>query len=270
MKNLLCHRAIFSVLVVCCSLNSTSVLAEIKTLDEAISVAGKQRTLTQQILKNYSLIGINVRARKAKQELEQAMALFDKQLIDLKEFSKDAATQQQLKTISELWQGAKVTYYADTSSSQVLPLNSKTDSLFNATDQLVLALVKTSPDDKGKILNTASTEQMLPQRIVALYALKAWGFAELYQAEYKKAVTEFEQGLSFLESHSGDSTEITADLTQVKQHFKRFTSTITASTTGNYSLAIASAAAEKIFSEMEGITLKYQQVNLKDITTANP
>jgi hypothetical protein len=134
----------------------------------------------------------------------------------------------------------------------------------------VLALVKTSSNEKGKILDTVSAAQMLSQRIVALYALKAWGFAELYQADYQKTVSEFEQGLSFLESNTENSTEITADLTQVKQHFKRFTSTITASATGNYSLAIASAAAEKIFSELEKITMEYQQLDLKNATTAAP
>jgi hypothetical protein len=213
------------------------------------------------MLKNYSLIGVNVRARKARQQLEKEIVLFDKQFFDLKEFYKDAQGQQKLAATNDLWQEIRKIYYADASFSQLAVLKNKSNTLFHLTDDLMLFLLKTSQNSKGALLNTASSQQMLSQRIVALYALKAWGVVDAsYQDEYNKAVTEFLQGLDTLNNNANNTTELTANLAQLRQHFKRFTSTISASNTGNYSLTIAAASAEKLYVEIEEIIMKYQQL----------
>ena len=262
MKNIPYSHTVFFVLTLCFALNSVPALAEIKTLDEAISIAGKQRTLTQQMLKHYSLIAMKVRERKARQELAQATALFDGQLVDLKKFSNDATTQQQLATVDQLWQEAKGIYATNVDNAQLLKLNSKTDSLFNACEQLVGILLKGSTNTKATLLNSANTEQRLIERIVALYALKAAGITAPYQTGYNKTVSEFEQSLDTLEGYSDNTIKIKAQLTRIKKHFKRFSTTVTTSTDGNYSVAIVSAAAEKISAEIANIILEYQQLKL--------
>lgn len=262
MKNISYSRAVFFVLTLYFALSSAPALADIKNLDEAISIAGKQRTLTQQILKNYSLIAMKVRERKAKQELAQATALFDVQLSDLKKFSNDTVTQQQLAAINQLWQEVKDISATNVDNALLLKLNSKTDTLLNAGEQLVSMLLKGSTNGKGALLNSANTEQMLLERIVALYALKTAGIVAPYQDGYNKAASEFEQNLDSLQSSSNNSIKLTTQLTRIKKHFKRFNTTVTTSTSGNYSVAIVSAAAERITLEMAEIILGYQQLKL--------
>jgi hypothetical protein len=244
------------------ALNSASAFAEIKSLDEAINIAGKQRTLTQQMLKNYSLIAMKVRERKAKQELTQDTLLFDAQLVALNQFVKDPFAQQQLSKINEFWQEVKVIYAFDTNQMQLLKLNTTTDNLFNACEQLSGVLLKGSSNGKGALLNAANVEQMLIQKIQALYALKAAGVETPYQNAYQKTVSEFEQNLDVLSQYSGNSIKMRSQLTRVGKHFKRFTATVTSNTGGNYSLAIVSAAAEKISLELAEIISAYQQLKL--------
>jgi hypothetical protein len=227
-------------------------------MDEAINIAGKQRTLTQQLLKNYSLIVTKVRVRKAKQELAQQTALFDAQLAELNQFAKEAAAQQQLSKVNELWQEAKVIYALDTNQSQLLKLNNITGSLLNASEQLSAILLKGSSTGKAALLNSANGEQMLIQKIVALYALKAVGVEAPYQQEYSKAVSEFEQQLDTLSNYADNSIKTRSQLTRVSKHFKRFTATVMTNSSGNYSLAIVSAAAEKISLELAEIIAAYQ------------
>ncbi len=56
--------------------------AEITSLSSAINKSGRQRMLSQRILKTYSMIGIDVNAMTAQQQLNDAVKLFDTQLAE--------------------------------------------------------------------------------------------------------------------------------------------------------------------------------------------
>jgi hypothetical protein len=253
---------LFVIALFCLVLNSVSAAAEIKSLDEAINIAGQQRTLTQQMLKNNSLIIMKVRERKARQELARETALFDAQLAQLNQFAKDASAQQQLSQINEFWQQVKIIYALDATQTQLLKLNTNTGNLFNAIEQFIAILLKGSTTGKGALLNVANSEPMLIQKIVALYALKAAGIEAPYQHEYQKTVGEFEQNLNVLNNFANNSIKTRSQLARVGNHFKRFTATVTTNSSGNYSLAIVSAAAGKISLELTEIIASYQQLKL--------
>ena len=58
-------------------LTATSLsAAEITSISSAINKAGRQRMLTQRMLKAYTMIGISVQKEEAEKQLSSAIALF--------------------------------------------------------------------------------------------------------------------------------------------------------------------------------------------------
>jgi hypothetical protein len=264
MKTILQLRRIFWLMTfLTFALNSSVACAGIKTLEEAIHIAGKQRTLTLQMLKNYGLMAMEMRVRKAQQELAQEVTVFDAQLLDLKSFSNDAKVQQQLTAMDQFWQSIKAIYaVSPNNTSQLLQLNSKTEKLLNACEQLTVILLKNRVDDKASLLNLANTEQMLLERMVVLYILKSASVLTPYQTGYTKTVSDFGDNLDFLSNYVNNSIKIRTQLERAKKHFSRFSNTITASTSGSYTIAIVVASAEKIEREMDSIIIEYQKLKL--------
>lgn len=256
----LTHRLIFPLFIL---LAFTMPASAIETVDEAIVIAGSQRMLTQRMLKDYAFAGIDIRARKARQDLEKSSALFDMQLKQLKDFATSPNISEQLAVVQKLWDSVKGVYYAEPSHKQLPNLGNNTELLLQACHQVVMLLESKNDSGKGKLLNLATQEQMLSQRIIGLSALKAWDFKDLHDTEYQKAIQTFDEGLQALNSNADNSTEIVAGLTKVKEQFKRFISTLSVSK-GDYSLAIASVSAEKIAQQMEAIIQQYQQLKAND------
>jgi len=83
--------------------------AEISTLNEAINKAGRQRMLSQRMMKDYSMIGMKIRFGDPQQELQKSAALFSDTLKDLLAFTKDKdkASYQALQEVETLWKPLK-------------------------------------------------------------------------------------------------------------------------------------------------------------------
>ena len=62
------------------------VAAEITSISSAINKAGRQRMLTQRMVKSYSMIGISVQYVAANEQLSKAIDLFELQLSELKAY----------------------------------------------------------------------------------------------------------------------------------------------------------------------------------------
>ena len=65
--------------------------SEIISVADAINKAGAQRMLGQRIVKNYIMIGNDIKATKANKELDKAIALFEQQHLELLNFVEDPA-----------------------------------------------------------------------------------------------------------------------------------------------------------------------------------
>lgn len=98
-------RAIFSLPVIFTIfvVLSFPLQAEITSLASAINKAGRQRMLSQRILKTHSMIGLDVNTLSAREQMQQAIALFDTQLEELEAYTPNEEVKKGLVKVRTLW-----------------------------------------------------------------------------------------------------------------------------------------------------------------------
>lgn len=197
--------------------------ATIDSMGEAINQAGRQRMLTQRIVKSYCQMGQDIRYLKASDDLDQAVALFEEQLSNLKHYAKGNDVQNTLETAERLWQPVKQIAITDISRDQAETLRALAEKLLAVAHQAVLQMEAQSGSNQGHLVNIAGRQRMLTQRMGNLYMLMSWGFDKpRYRADYDKAVREFEAALEELMSAPENTAEIDQALVKVSQNWAMF------------------------------------------------
>ena len=90
------------VILFCC-LFSAQIFAEALTMGSGLNKSGRQRMLTQNILKNYLALGLDVDVIRARKELDKSVALFEQQFQEVVEYSPSEQVAQSLSKVEDLW-----------------------------------------------------------------------------------------------------------------------------------------------------------------------
>jgi len=197
--------------------------APIDSMGEAINQAGRQRMLTQRIVKSYCQMGQDIRYLVASEDLDKAVALFEQQLSNLKHYAKGDDLQNILETADRLWQPVKQIAIAEISRDQAETLRALAEKLLAVAHQAVLQLEAQSGTSQGHLVNIAGRQRMLTQRMGNLYMLMSWGFEKpRYRADYDKAVREFGAALEELMAAPENTAEIDQALVKVSQNWAMF------------------------------------------------
>ena len=98
------EKITFSLLLILLTLvfNGSGIAASALPMGDAIDKAGRQRMLTQRIVKSYCQMGQDVRYRVADKHLKGAIVLFEEQLAQLKAFNKEPETDRALQLVDRL------------------------------------------------------------------------------------------------------------------------------------------------------------------------
>jgi len=248
-------------------LTSSIAQAEIGTIAEAINKSGRQRMLSQRILSTYYQIGKKVNLAKSKQQLGDAVSLFDSQLNELNSYvrSREIAARQRehdididnaLKKVSRLWEPVKEIVTSEVERSRARELRELNEELLQASHEVVLLLQKLSGSESGRLVNIAGRQRMLSQRLSSLYILQSWGFKDpRYEDAYLQAIKEFRAALDELKSASINTRKIRNSLNDVEKYFKMFEN----SNSMNVSApSMIRRSAEKLLVLMNDVTMLYQ------------
>jgi hypothetical protein len=169
-------------------------------LTDAINKAGRQRMLSQRMGKAYLALAQGVEASLARQVLDRSMALFDRQLAELKAFASQPDIRETYTALEGAWSDYKSVLVGAAPSkagaSAVVAQAGKVLVIAHKGTQQYEALLN---KPVGKLVNVAGRQRMLSQRMAAFYLaglLQADG--GVAKEEIAKARTEFVAGLQTL------------------------------------------------------------------------
>ena len=147
----------------------------ITNLGEAINQAGRQRMLTQRIVKAYTQQLLDIAPLKSEQEVDSALKLFNQQLNNLSTYAPSFAANEQIKRLKHLWKPFEQAASIKQDPKQLKKLVQLNEELLAEAHQLVLILEGLSKTPKGYLVNIAGRQRMLSQRIAKFYLLRAYG-----------------------------------------------------------------------------------------------
>ena len=248
---------------------SPALHAEELTIDSAINKAGRQRMLTQRILKSYLLIGQNVDADSAQRQLDQSIALFEQQLDELDEFTTNRGVTKSLLRVNGQWQTFRQRVLEKPSTKNALSIINEGDELLISCEKVVKNLEKMANSSKGNIINVSGRQRMLSQRIGMLYVAHSWGVDNrAISKNLDIAIKEYDEALLLLQAAPINTKKISNSLTKVASKWEFSRSGFSQMDSERYVPFIIQVTTESMLKKMNKITALYEVLDTEE-TLAN-
>jgi nitrate/nitrite-specific signal transduction histidine kinase len=213
------ERILFATLMIVTQLCSM----EIENAGQAANEAGRQRMLTQRILKDYAMVGMGNTFDNPKKDLNRMVATFEDHLESLRRFAKDPETQKSLEAQRTLWEPIKKMLQEPPTKERAMALQNRLDILLEAADRTARLFAKQTGKKSGELINLSGRQRMLSQRMAALYMLKVWGVDDpKFNEKLTRSMTLFEDSLDRLMQSDLNTPQIKTILSRVKKNFMFF------------------------------------------------
>jgi nitrate/nitrite-specific signal transduction histidine kinase len=201
-------------------LSISSLADDIKSMKNAVDMAGQQRMFTQRMLKDYAMVGMNNTFGKPDEDLKKTVGSFETNLELLMQYTKDENTKKSLEEVKKLWEPIKSVLNNAPEKDKVEALQKDMETLLKAADEATKAFAQESGHESGEIINIAGRQRMLSQRMASLYMLKVWGVED---PEFKTTLDEtmnlFKTSHEKLEKSDINTPETIVLLGKVKRSF---------------------------------------------------
>lgn len=185
----------------CAGLLALPVRAQVADINDAINKAGRQRMLSQRISKAYLALVHQIEVRLAQQIMDRSIALFDRQLVEIKAYAPTPAIRATYVKLEAGWAEHKslLVGSAPTKDLAVKVVQSDADILVLA-HQGTLQYEQHSGKALGKLVNIAGRQRMLSQLMAKFFLANALKPDAQGAAEIAKARQEFMDALEVLRS----------------------------------------------------------------------
>lgn len=246
----------FYILLLLFGLSQTALSAPVTNGAEAVAAAAQQRTLTQAMLKNYVLSGLGVRSRKADKALSKAMTEFSLQQQQLEQFITDSAVRQQLAVQAQSWQQVQSLYQKKPNKDDLLALYAANEKLLSDGNQLLQLMRDANLSQAAPMLDLNGQQQLLCQRLSALYGMMAWGFENQARPAYEQLFDTFTVNLTQLQGMSDNTPLISHNIKGLYRQIQRVETTASASGE-KFIPGLVDRSAVKILQKVDELQAEY-------------
>lgn len=238
--------------------------AQVVDLNDAINKAGRQRMLSQRVAKAYMAAGQGVATQRAAEILAASMALFERQLVELKAFAPTPDVKATYSELEVLWSDYKVMLVGQApvreNATALIELDGKVLALANkGTSQLE----QVSGKPLGRLVNIAGRQRMLSQRVAKFYLAMAWKVPlPNAQAELDKARAEFVSALDVLANAPEATSAIKQEIELARNQWVFYAAALTqrgADAASPERSANVFASSENILAVMDKVTSLYSR-----------
>ncbi len=252
-----------TLLLAAASMPMAQARAQITDMGDAINKAGRERMLSQRMGKAWLALVHGIETSMARQILDKSIALFDRQLLELKAFASSADIQDTYSKLDLSWTALKTALLGSPPvrehAASMLQLNAGVLAL---AQKGTLQYETAQGKPVGKLVNMAGRQRMLSQRM-AMYFLAARLPIQADSAaqEIDKARAEFVSAMAYLHQAPETTAPIQQELQLADGQWIFFDASLkkgsNADAYSNRSLSEIFTASENLLSVMDRVTGMY-------------
>ena len=244
-------------------ISTTYLLSKsVKVDSKIINIAGKQRMLTQKMLKTYAMVGMNNKFGNPTLSLQNSIKEFDNGIKSLSNFTKDKKLKNELAISKKLWSKAKKSLKGKPSIKIVKTLQSNLSKLLLSSDKITNLLIEKTKAKSSKIINIAGKQRMYSQQLASLYMLKVWGVDDKkFDDKMQTTMSNFKQALDKLEKYPKNTDTINKLLKNSRKTFLFFD--IMSKSKSKFIPSLIYKKSLDILEDMEKIVLLYTKIEQK-------
>lgn len=230
-------------------------------LADAINMAGRQRMLSQRMVKAWLALAAQAPAPTAQQVLSQSMALFERQHEQLKAYAPSTPIRNTYAALDPAWQALREGLSAAPGQARAAALLQADAQILSLAQQGTTQLEATSTRPAGPLVNLAGRQRMLSQRLAKFYLAGVLQIdPSTVTTEMARARNDFLQAQDTLRKAPETSARITEELALADGQWVFFDAAlkkIGSATPGSKPLSEVFVASENLLSVMDRITGLY-------------
>ena len=228
-------------------------------MEHLINKAGRQRMLTERMMKSYVQIVSDVTPKVAAGALADAIGVFDRQLGELKAAANDGDTRAALAESERTWGRFRVIVELPCSRERMHEVRTVGERLVQAAERSTAAFVRHATSAAARLVNLAGRQRMLSQRIAKDHLLIAVRFGNGgVRQELTFACVDFGRALADLRGSPSNTTALRAELIEAATGWRNLLELVRAESHAHDTVL---ASAEDILQRMERVTALYQSLD---------
>jgi len=235
---------------------------EIKTIQQEINIAGKQRMLTQRMLADYAMVGMNSTFENPKGDLSKIIQEFGENLKDISAYNKNEGVFRKITIVKALWPSIKEKLQKTPSLDSCEALSIDLDKLLKYSNDVVVSIKKSSASQAGEIVDLSGRQRMLSQRIAGFYILNMWATDnKVYKKKLDDAMTLFKDSMEILKKYNKNTDEINGLIAKTEKSYDYLEKMRSVATSMNKMPSLVYKKLDEMLANMHRVTGLYASLD---------